>query len=170
VAAGTLKMYHLKQEITEGSFKKILRGKVVLFGIGSILRGDDALGPALTEQLMGRVNAVCINAEGSPENFVGKIIKENPDTLLIVDAVHMDLNPGEYRVLSPEELEDTVFSTHDIPLTILADYLRSEKKMDIYILGVEPRHLALGCDLSPEIKKTVEHLKEMIIRSLAPDK
>jgi hydrogenase 3 maturation protease len=161
-------MFDSNQNSTGVPLEEILQGKVVLFGIGNTLRGDDALGPLLVEQLKDKVNAICINAEGSPENYLGKAIKENPDTLLMIDAVHMNLSPGEYRVLVPEELEDTVFSTHDIPLTMLTEYLRSETKMDIYILGVEPQHLELGHDISPKIRQTIELLKEKIIRSLTP--
>ena len=155
-------MADLIQDVRENIFKEILKGKIVLFGIGNTLRGDDALGPMLVEMLRGKVNAVCINAEGSPENFLGKVIKEDPDTLLIIDAVYLNAGPGEYRLLAPEELEDSVSTTHDIPLTMLIDYLRSEKNMSIYILGIEPQHLDLGRKVSLKVKQTIILLKEMI--------
>lgn len=155
-------MVDLIQDTQEKTFKEILKGKIVLFGIGNTLRGDDALGPMLVEMLREKVNAVCINAEGSPENFLGKVIKEDPDTLLIIDAVYLNAGPGEYRLLAPEELEDSVFTTHDIPLTMLIDYLKSENNMSIYILGIEPQHLDLGRKVSPKLKQTIILLKEMI--------
>ncbi|HEB31446.1 MAG TPA: hydrogenase 3 maturation endopeptidase HyCI, partial [Spirochaetes bacterium] len=155
-------MTDLNQNIKVRTFKEILKGKIVLFGIGNTLRGDDALGPMLVEMLREKVNAVCINAEGSPENFLGKVIKEDPDTLLIIDAVYLNAGPGEYRLLAPEELENAVFTTHDIPLTMLIDYLKSKKNMSIHILGIEPQHLYLGRKVSSKVKQTIILLKEMI--------
>ena len=155
-------MTNLNQIIQVRTFKEILKGKIVLFGIGNTLRGDDALGPMLVEMLRDKVNAVCINAEGSPENYLGKVLKEAPDTLLIIDAVYLNSGPGEYRLLAPKEVETTVTSTHDIPLTMLIDYLKSEKYMNIYILGIEPLHLELGRKVSPKVKQTIIMLKEMI--------
>ncbi|HEB30892.1 MAG TPA: hydrogenase 3 maturation endopeptidase HyCI, partial [Spirochaetes bacterium] len=44
-------MTDLNQNIKVRTFKEILKGKIVLFGIGNTLRGDDALGPMLVEML-----------------------------------------------------------------------------------------------------------------------
>lgn len=146
-------------------FNLFLKGKVVLFGIGNVLRGDDALGPMLIEMLRGSVNASCINAEGAPENYLGKVIRENPDTVLIIDAVHLNLKPGEYRILEQKDLEKSGFSTHDISLGMLIDYMKSQINADIFILGVEPRQLRLGAEVSETVKKTLGNLKKLIIEA-----
>ena len=65
--------------------------KIVLVGIGNPLRGDDGFGPALIAALDGQVRAVCIDAGTAPESYAGKIIKENPDTVVFVDAADLDL-------------------------------------------------------------------------------
>ena len=71
-----------------------LRGKTVIVGIGNSLRGDDGFGPALVQRLQGRVRPVCIDAGVAPENYLGRIVKEQPDTVLLVDAAHLGLEPG----------------------------------------------------------------------------
>ena len=164
-ALETKSMTDVDHNTRDRTFEEILKGKTVLFGIGNTLRGDDAVGPMLVEMLRDKVNAVCINAEGSPENFLGKVIKESPDTLLIIDAMYLNEGPGEYRLLAPEEVEATVTSTHDIPLTMLIHYLKSEKKMNIYILGIEPQHLEIGKEVSPKVKKTLVLLKKIITKA-----
>ena len=58
--------------------KRLLIGKVVIVGIGNSLRGDDALGPLLVERLKERVKVPCIDAGRSLENYIGKILKEEP--------------------------------------------------------------------------------------------
>lgn len=146
-------------------FKAILRGKIVLFGIGNVLHGDDGLGPLLMERLNSRVNAVCINAEAAPEKYIGKVVKENPDTLLIIDAVHLGKQPGEYEIVNPESLCQTGFTTHDIPLTMLFNYLKEETNAHIYILGVQPQNVDLGNEPSKSITRTIRMLERMIIEA-----
>jgi hydrogenase 3 maturation protease len=147
-------------------FKTIMRGKVAIFGMGNLLRGDDALGPLLVDMLQGRVNAVCINAENAPEKFLGKVIKLDPDTLVIIDAVHLGLEPGDYRLVKPEELEGVGISTHDIPLKSLVEYIKMEIDANIYILGVQPEQITIGEDLSAPVKKALQTLENLLIEAI----
>ena len=100
------------------NFKNIFKGKVVILGIGNILRGDDGLGPVLIERLTlrlqksanlkGNIELVCFDAGTTPENYAGKIIKEKPGTILIVDALHLGKNPGDYEILKKKILLNAV--------------------------------------------------------------
>ena len=42
----------------KNSLKDILKGKIVILGIGNMLRGDDGFGPALVGALEGNPNLV----------------------------------------------------------------------------------------------------------------
>ena len=83
-------------------------------GIGNTLRADDGFGPALIDRLKEKMKAVCINAGSAPENFTGKIVKEKPNTIIIVDALHLGLSPGEYKILKKDDIAKSGFSTHNI--------------------------------------------------------
>ena len=61
-------------------FAHILQGKVVIAGIGNTLRGDDGLGCYLVNRLKGRIHALCIDTGPTPENYVGKMTKEDEAT------------------------------------------------------------------------------------------
>jgi hydrogenase 3 maturation protease len=147
-------------------FRTILKGKVALFGVGNVLRGDDAFGPLLVDRLQGKVNAVCINAENAPEKYLGKVIKLDPDTLIIIDAVHLGLKPGDYRMVKPEELSGVGFSTHDIPLQTLIGYIQTEIDAEIYILGVQPGTIVIGGQLSGSVKNTLQILEDLIVEAI----
>ena len=54
---------------------RILKGKVVIVGVGNVLRGDDGLGPLFVEGLKSKVAAPCINAGNAFENYLGVIIR-----------------------------------------------------------------------------------------------
>ena len=105
---------------------------------------------------------VCIDAGSAPENYTGKITKENPDTILIVDAVHLDLSPGEYDILKPSEIVKSGFTTHDISPRMFLEYLEKETNANIYFLGVQPENVSFGNEMSENVKKTLKKITVLI--------
>lgn len=144
------------------SFKNILRGKTVIVGIGNTLRRDDGFGPALIKELEGRVKAVCLDAGMAPENYTGKIAKEKPDTILLVDALHLNRAPGEYELLKKEDILSFGFSTHDLSPKMFIEYLENNTEADIYMLGVQPKSVSFGEEMSNSVKKAVEEIATLI--------
>jgi hydrogenase 3 maturation protease len=151
-------------------FRQMLRGKVVIVGVGNILRGDDGLGPMLVERLKDKVRALCINAGSTLENYLGKIIKAQPDTVLLIDAVHLGLQPGAYEMVEAAEIKQTGLSTHDISPRLLLDLLGMKIRGKIFLLGIQPQQLGLGNGVSRRIKKTLLELEQRIVRALIKKK
>lgn len=146
--------------------KDILKGKVVIMGIGNPLKGDDGFGPALIAELQGKVSAVCIDAGTAPETYGGKAVKEDPDTILIVDAVHLARNAGEYELLVKDDILKTGMTTHDLSPRLFLDYLQSQTKADIYLLGLQPKHVSFGEDMSLPVKKALADIVTEIKEAL----
>ncbi len=142
--------------------KDILKGKVVIVGIGNILKGDDAFGPMLLDRLEGKVKATLINAGISPENYTGKIAKEKPDCILLVDAALLGKKPGEWEILKRDEIIKSGFTTHDMSPAMFIDYMKERTGADIYLLGIQPQNISLGDEMTPVVKKTLEELSELI--------
>ena len=146
----------------ENVFKNILKGKVVIVGIGNTLKGDDAFGPLLADMLNGKTNALTINAGSAPENYTGKILKENPDTILLVDCVHLGKKPGQYEILAREDILKSGFTTHDLSPRMFMDYLEKRTKAKIYMLGVQPEKISLGDEMSEPVKRALEKIAKEI--------
>lgn len=144
------------------NFKDLLKGKVVILGIGNTLRGDDGFGPALINRLKGNVNAVCIDAGSAPENHIGSIVKGKPDTILIVDCVHLGLMPGEYEFLKKSDILRCGFTTHDISPNMFIEYLEEETNARVYMLGIQPQSLSLGEEMSDSVKKRLDEISKLI--------
>ncbi len=147
-------------------FQDILKGKVVIVGIGNILRGDDAFGPAFIEKIKGHIDAVCIDAGSAPENYVGKIVKLEPDTILIVDAIHLDLKPGEYEILEKNDINRSGFTTHTLSPVMFIEYLEKEINANIYILGIQPENTSFGEEISKNVAETLKELSVLVINSI----
>lgn len=148
------------------NFKCILKGKVVIVGIGNTLRADDGLGPVLVSCLRGGVPAVCIDAGSSPENYAGTIIREAPETILLVDAIHLDREAGAWDVLKDSEIFKSGFTTHDLSPKLFIEYLQANTRAHIYLLGVQPKNLEFGGEISEEVRRTIEVLRQNLKEAL----
>lgn len=140
-------------------FRRVLTGKAVIVGIGDSLRADDGAGPALVERLAGRIPLLCINAGNAPERYLGRIAREEPDSVLLIDAAYMGLAAGEYRLLDLEETVPLELSTHGVSLRLLVDLLAPSLKGRVSLLGIQPARLTLGQGLSRRIKRTLRFLE-----------
>jgi hydrogenase 3 maturation protease len=140
----------------------IFNGKTVIVGVGNILRGDDAFGPALVETLKNDTEAICIDAGSAPENYTGKIKKEKPDTIVIADAVHLGRSPGEWDILGKDDIARSGFTTHDLSPVMFIEYLEEETGADIYMLAVQPGNISFGEEMSGSVKKALEEIAALI--------
>jgi hydrogenase 3 maturation protease len=141
--------------------KSHLKGKVTILGIGNTLRSDDGVGSLLANRIKDKVPYIVYDAGPNPENYLGKIIKDGPDNIVIIDAVDFSGNPGEFKVLEGEDLKTVnLFSTHNASIELTINYLQSQIKVDIIILIIQPKTIAFGDKISPEVSETLTRLEE----------
>ncbi len=153
------------------TLKSILKGRVLIVGIGNSFRGDDGAGPALIKGLKSKVPADCqlflMDVGEVPENFLGKMVKCSPDTILFVDAVDFGASAGSVKLIDAENLEEGSFSTHSSSLKLVIDYLKREIETEIFLLGIQARSLKLSTGLSKPVTDTVEKIKEEVIKCMS---
>ena len=158
-----------------------LRGsKTLIVGIGNLLKGDDAVGPLVCQQLTGKICAELIDAGTVPENYIQPIIEKAPQNLLIIDAVDFGAPPGTIRIFRPEQLGSLVISTHTLSPRLFIDMVRRNIKVDprpsetggvdVYFVGVQPAQTQLGQSLSDEVKQAVQQLTHTLAEIFPPKK
>jgi hydrogenase 3 maturation protease len=145
---------------------EVLRGKVVVVGVGNCLRGDDGLGPWLVARLAKSCRQSCIDAGDALERHLGRIAREKPDAVLLVDAVHLGSAPGDHALLRPAELEEVGYSTHRFPLKMQLDDLERNVGCCVYLLAVQPRSLELGKKVCGEVRRSLRRLEKRISKAL----
>jgi hydrogenase 3 maturation protease len=145
--------------------KPHLKGRVVIIGIGNTLRSDDGAGSILAARIKDKVPFQVWDVGASPENYLEKIIQDRPDTLLVIDVADFGAQAGEFRLLEADSLDTiNLFSTHNASLTMLINYLQDSGKMDIIILIIQPKSIAFGDKLSPDIQIVVSKLEDWFLR------
>ena len=80
----------------------------VLLCVGNSMMGDDGAGPLLAQMCAENPqgNWRVIDGGSAPENDVVAIRELRPTRLLIVDATDMGLNPGEMRIVDPDDIAE----------------------------------------------------------------
>lgn len=141
--------------------KEHLKGKVVILGIGNALQGDDAIGSLLASRLKDKIPYIVYDSGSSPENYLGKIIKDKPDNIIIIDAADFGACPGEFSLFEGEEIKTTnIFSTHNASIALTINYLQTHIRADIIVLIIQPKNTSFSDKLSPELEKTLNELEE----------
>ncbi len=147
--------------------------KVAVLGIGSQLKCDDAGGILAAEALRQSSASggkspekpdVGIFVGGTaPENITSEIKRFNPSHLIILDAADMGAKAGEIKLIDPENIGGISFSTHNLPATMLIEYLKQFLKCEVIIIGIQPKSLEFGKGPSAEMKTAAETVAALIL-------
>jgi hydrogenase 3 maturation protease len=139
--------------------------RLVIIGIGNLLKSDDGLGVVIVTKLQGKTtnNILLIDCGTVPETYVGPIRKFNPSHVLMIDAAELSSKPGTVRFVFPDEIQGLTISTHTLPLNVFADYLKKETNTKIGLLAVQPKNLDFGESLSLEVLDAVKSLSNTIL-------
>ncbi|NIQ99246.1 MAG: hydrogenase maturation protease, partial [Gemmatimonadales bacterium] len=121
----------------EGELRHHLRGGFMVLGIGSRLRGDDAVGSVIAEQLAHMGFERALDCGGVPENFLGRIERLQPRDILFVDAVDFGGQPGQIAFFGGEKFVPQSISTHSAGLSPLMDFLSAGGEVTCWVLAVQ---------------------------------
>ncbi len=142
--------------------------RVTILGIGSPIRSDDAVGLKVVEYLeeKGLENVQIINSGTVPESFTGKIREYMPTHVLMIDAAHIEEEPGVSRVIPTQMICDVCLSTHKLPLTVLTNYLDKTLGAKVGLVGIQPLSILFGEEMTPELVKAAKEVAEAIFKVL----
>ena len=129
---------------------------VLVVGVGNPLRGDDAAGLILGEQVAQKLGWEYLRSEEVPESYLGEMLASPADTILLVDAVDMQAPAGEIRMLSPDDLANNGISTHNCSIALLATVLAGLKDKRTLVLGIQPENPGWGEYLTSPVVAAIE--------------
>jgi hydrogenase maturation protease len=149
------------------------RAGTLVLGVGSMLCGDDSVGPCLIDMLAGRSlpPGARVQYAGLPGWALPNWL-EGWRSVFLVDAVDMGLSAGCWRRFRPEEvklwLQDGNLSLHQPDL---ASGLALAEALDLlpeqlYLYGVQPAQTDPGAPLSPQVSACLPGLADQIILDL----
>lgn len=146
--------------------------KLIVLGVGNELKCDDGVGPYIIKKLKeenieDKKKLLFIDAKTVPENFTGKIRKENPTHLIIVDACLMDEEPGTMKIVNKYDFASIGISTHSMSLSFFVRYLEKDTEFRIIFVGIEPESMDYADNPTPKVEESanefVNILKEIVL-------
>jgi hydrogenase maturation protease len=147
--------------------------QVALIGVGHPLRGDDHVGSRIVKNLMKHLEdqlpdgVYLFDAEGDVEAVIGKLTDVALRHVIFIDACEMKMKPGETQLLPIAETSYPFFTTHGIPLKVLAERLLPMSKA--WVLAIQPRHIDFGEELSTEVSEASVSVSRFLMEILAEE-
>jgi hydrogenase maturation protease len=147
--------------------------KVTIMGLGNILMMDEGVGVHTINAFQKRYRvpdyAEVIDGGSAGLDLLPFI--EGREKLLMVDAVNFDREPGYIDILENEEIPakfSTKTSLHHLGLLDVLSIVKLSDALpkDMCIIGIQPKSMELGLDMSPEIWDKVPELVERIVSKL----
>ena len=132
--------------------------RLLFIGVGNVLKRDDGVGVVISNQIIERPDIKSLTVEVSIENYIGKINSLEPGEIVIVDCMELGSNPGTYRLLTLENVEDITFNTHNISLGRVGDFFQYPS----YVLGIQPKSVEFGDHLSPPVQDSADRIVRLI--------
>ena len=152
------------------------RHRVAVVGIGNVLLKDEGVGVHVARALheavgTDRADIDIIDGGTSPDVL---LLVEGVHKLILVDAVKGGGAPGSIYRFHPDDIvseEKYVISAHQIGLL---DSLRmleysGSKPDSIVIIGIEPKEIDWGLDLSTELNEKLPQIVKMVMDELGSE-
>lgn len=137
--------------------------------MGNELRADDAVGLHIVRRLKHFMDARLKVFEGhmTPEAYIGPACASHPTHVLIVDAAELGKKPGAWQILSPDTIEQGLFTTHTIPAVEVAAEIKRRCDACVVFLGIQPKSRDISLGLRKECQQAVEEIVRVIQKTVS---
>ena len=147
-------------------------GKRVVLGIGNLLMRDDGIGVHAIRALDGRLPKDVELVDGGTAGCDLLPYMTGAEKIIIIDALQGGGPPGAVYRLTPQDCGEQslggTISLHDLGImVVLHDLELLEGQMPpVVIIGVEPKEIDWGMELTPEVEKSLPRVLELVEREL----
>jgi hydrogenase maturation protease len=152
--------------------EKTLPPKIVILGVGNLLLSDEGVGVHVANELMKMSLPPEVSVvEGGTDGFGLLNIIMEANRLIVIDAVKGGATPGSIYRFDIGEVRNCPSgfktSVHQIGILEVLDLSElTGKTPHTTVIGIEPKSLGMGMDLSSEIKTKIPRIIELILEEL----
>jgi hydrogenase maturation protease len=146
--------------------------KTVILGVGNLLLSDEGVGVHVINEMMDMHFPPDIELiEGGVDGLRLMNLVVGIDRLIVVDAVKGGGSPGSIYRFSPEEFathaDTSKMSVHQVGILEVIRLSGLVGKLpETTIIGVEPKSVEMGMELTPEIQSKVPRIIELVLDEL----
>lgn len=145
--------------------------RTTVIGIGNLLLMDEGVGVHVVRELERKDLPPEVEViDGGTSTMELLPIFQERERIIVIDAVKGGGEPGAVYRITPEELEaeqDRPLSLHQVGLLDVLGMARQLGPVaEVVIIGVEPKEIRWGMDLSPEVREKVPLVVEAVLEEL----
>lgn len=141
---------------------------MTIIGLGNSLRGDDAIGPYIIEQLKSQAIAAQIDlVDAGTDAFIVLDHLISQDLVVLIDSAQMGEAPGTVRKVEINaqilaHIGD-VISLHGFGFgEIYQMALGIGSVAKCILIGVEPKHTEFNCGMSEEVQRNIPQIMKFV--------
>jgi len=145
----------------------------LILGVGNLLLRDEGVGVHVISALRDRELPDDVELwDGGTASFDLLDTLAGRRQVIIIDAIRTGSEPGTIFRFTPEDISasrEQVTSLHQVGLleTLnLAEHLLDSAPEEVIILGIEPKEIDWGLELSAEVEAAVLKVIELVIEEL----
>jgi len=146
---------------------------VLVLGVGNMLLKDEGIGVRVVKELEKRYAAPegVELLDGGTAGMELLDIMANRSCVILIDAVKTGAEPGTVVRLADDEVPAffrTKISPHQVGLSdVLATLtITDEKPGSVVVIGVVPKDLGTGLEMSAEIEDKMEEMIDLVVNEL----
>ena len=146
--------------------------KVVVIGVGNLLLKDEGVGVHIAHALqqVNMPHGVEIIDGGTSPDLPAYF--DEADKLIIIDAVKAGGEPGTAYRFHPDDLTpeaERAISVHQFGLgqSLKMMSLMGNKPKEIVIIGIEPKEIGWGTELSAELEQRVPEIIKVVVGEIS---
>jgi hydrogenase maturation protease len=147
--------------------------KLLVLGIGNVLMNDDAAGALVVRELAEEYaeDEELHIVEGGTLGLDLLPMVEWCERLVLADAVDLDLDAGTVVRIDGRDVEpvfECKLSPHQMGMKdlLLAAELAGYRPPEVVLYGIQVKSVQMDMELSPEVKKGMERLKEHLQKEI----
>ena len=148
---------------------------ILILGIGNLLLKDEGVGVHVVQKL--KEMPLPENVEVLDGGTAGLDLADyiaGRKKLIVIDAVNAGGKPGTLYRLTKENLDikpKAIFSFHEIDFldALHISEVVNSKPEEVVVIGIEPKDMSIGTELSPEIEERIPRIIELVASELNID-
>lgn len=134
--------------------------RILIAGLGNLLLMDDGVGVHAVRELQRDPPAGVVLAEVGTAVLHALHLLEWADKILALDAIQTGGAPGTIYAFKTDEVDrgGLKASLHELNFVAALEFMKSQVKPEIVILGVEPEKIDYGLELTPAVAAALPRL------------
>ena len=161
----------MNEKISENEAEKRTGPRIIVIGVGNLLQKDEGIGIHAVKALQDVQlpdNVTIIDGGTSPDILA---CTRGGDKLIIVDAARAGGEPGAIYRFQPDDLiaeRGAAISVHElgVPQNLRLMLLSGNEPSEVVIIGIEPKEIEWGIELSPELEMKIPEIISVVLREI----